>query len=712
MEQKSKFDKVMGAWDILVIAFGAMIGWGWVINSGDWITTAGFAGSIIAMLIGGLMVFFVGLTYAELTSAMPQCGGEHVFSYRAMGPTGSFVCTWMIILGYVATSAFEATALPTVITYLFPDFNQVYLYSIAGKDIYLTTIVLGVGVAILITVINIKGAKTAAILQTVLTAIIAIAGILLVVGSAINGDMGNITGQMWESGAGNTLGSVFKVACMTPFLFIGFDVIPQAAEEINVPYKKIGKIMLLSIFLAVAWYLMIIFAVCYIMPQSEIAKEMMSQNGLVSAKAIEIAFRSPLMGKVLIIGGLCGIITSWNSFLMGGSRALYSMGESLMIPKMFGKLGKNKTPEAAIILCGIACVAAPFFGRGVLVWLVDAASFGCVIAYMFVSISFCILRKKRPEMERPYKVKAGKFVGVMAVLMAGFMTLLYIIPASFSAALVWQEWVVVGIWLALGVFFYFYSKRKYGAEFGRDIFIVDESKTVEEEPALLPNAKYPDRHFVITMGCEYGSGGPEIARMVADYFGIEYYDRDLVDKVVQEIGVDKGLVEEADTKIGVRYAFDTSYGVRYANLSNRVIDAQFQAIHDFAKHSCVIVGRSSDYILRDTEDVMNVFIYAPQKDEIAAVMKKKGLNERKAEEEWENVEKSQHARHEYITGKKRGDRHTRDILLNSSLLGWDATAQFIEELVERRFGLTEETLKKEAWRANERIYDQNRNRRI
>ena len=696
MEQKSKFDKVMGAWDILVIAFGAMIGWGWVINSGDWITTAGFAGSIIAMLIGGLMVFFVGLTYAELTSAMPQCGGEHVFSYRAMGPTGSFVCTWMIILGYVATSAFEATALPTVITYLFPDFNQVYLYSIAGKDIYLTTIVLGVGVAILITVINIKGAKTAAILQTVLTAIIAIAGILLVVGSAINGDMGNITGQMWESGAGNTLGSVFKVACMTPFLFIGFDVIPQAAEEINVPYKKIGKIMLLSIFLAVAWYLMIIFAVCYIMPQSEIAKEMMSQNGLVSAKAIEIAFRFPLMGKVLIIGGLCGIITSWNSFLMGGSRALYSMGESLMIPKMFGKLGKNKTPEAAIILCGIACVAAPFFGRGVLVWLVDAASFGCVIAYMFVSISFCILRKKRPEMERPYKVKAGKFVGVMAVLMAGFMTLLYIIPASFSAALVWQEWVVVGIWLALGVFFYFYSKRKYGAEFGRDIFIVDESKTVEEEPAVLPNAKYPDRHFVITMGCEYGSGGPEIARMVADYFGIEYYDRDLVDKVVQEIGVDKGLVEEADTKIGVRYAFDTSYGVRYANLSNRVIDAQFQAIHDFAKHSCVIVGRSSDYILRDTEDVMNVFIYAPQKDEIAAVMKKKGLNERKAEEEWENVEKSQHARHEYITGKKRGDRHTRDILLNSSLLGWDATAQFIEELVERRFGLTEETLKKEA----------------
>lgn len=700
MEQNSKFDKVMGAWDILVIAFGAMIGWGWVINSGDWITTAGFMGSIIAMLIGGLMVFFVGLTYAELTSAMPQCGGEHVFSYRAMGPTGSFVCTWMIILGYVATSAFEATALPTVITYLFPKFNQVYLYSIAGKDIYLTTILLGVGVAVLITFINIRGAKTAAILQTVLTAIIAIAGILLVVGSAINGDGANITGQMWESGTGTTLGSVFKVACMTPFLFIGFDVIPQAAEEINVPYKKIGKIMLLSIFLAVAWYLLIIFAVCYIMPQSAIVQEMSSQNGLVSAKAIEIAFRSPLMGKVLIIGGLCGIITSWNSFLMGGSRALYSMGESLMIPKMFGKLGKHKTPEAAIILCGIACVVAPFFGRGVLVWLVDAASFGCVIAYMFVSISFCILRKKKPEMARPYKVKAGKFVGAMAVLMAGFMTLLYIVPASFSAALVWQEWVVVGIWLALGVFFYFYSKKKYGAEFGRDIFIVEDGgKSEEQEETVLPNAKYPDKHFVITVGCEYGSGGPQIAKMVADRLGIEYYNRDLVDKVVAQIGVDKGLVEEADTKIGVRYAFDTSYGVRYANLSNRVIDAQFQAINDFAnKSSCVIVGRSSDYILRNRDDVLNVFIYAPQEDEIAAVMKEKGIkNMRKAKEEWESVDKAQHARHEYITGKKRGDRHTRDMLINSSILGWDETADMIIDMIDRKFEQDDaKQLKKEA----------------
>lgn len=83
MEQKtSEFDKVLGAWDILVIAFGAMIGWGWVVSSGNWIESGGVLGAAIAFAIGGIMIFFVGLTYAELTAAMPQCG---VSTYSAIG---------------------------------------------------------------------------------------------------------------------------------------------------------------------------------------------------------------------------------------------------------------------------------------------------------------------------------------------------------------------------------------------------------------------------------------------------------------------------------------------------------------------------------------------------------------------------------------------------------------------------------------------------
>lgn len=424
-KKKSEFDKVFSVWDILVIAFGAMIGWGWVVSSGDWIQTGGVLGAIIGFAIGGIMVFFVGLTYAELTAAMPQCGGEHVFSYKAMGPIGSFICTWAIILGYVSVVCFEACALPTIIQYIYPAFLKGYLYTVAGFDIYASWLAVAVVTALFITFINIKGAKTAAILQTVLTIIIGAVGILLIVSSAIKGDVSNLSGQLFAGTGGEALSKVMKVALMTPFFFIGFDVIPQAAEEINVPLKKIGKILILSIVLAVAFYALIIFGVGYIMNASDIANSM-EGSGLVTADAMAKAFNSSIMAKVLIVGGMCGIVTSWNSFLIGGSRAMYSMAESYMIPRFFVKLHKkNKTPINALLLIGLLSVIAPFFGRKMLVWIVDAGNFGCCLAYCMVALSFIILRSKRPDMPRPYKVKNYKFVGVMAVLMLGLMVVMY-----------------------------------------------------------------------------------------------------------------------------------------------------------------------------------------------------------------------------------------------------------------------------------------------
>ncbi len=194
------------------------------------------------------------------------------------------------------------------------------------------------------------------------------------------------------------------------------------------------------------------------------------------------------------------------------------------------------------------------------------------------------------------------------------------------------------------------------------------------------------KHIVITIGCEYGAGGPQIGRMLADTLGIEYYDRDLVDKVVDELGVDKGLVEKADTEAHVQYAFETRLGPRYANLTNRVISYQYEVIHQMAeKSSCVIIGRSSDYILQDRHDVLNFFIYAPEDIRIRSVMAQKGITEDKARELVKYNDEMNHARHKYITGTNRGDRHNRHLLIDSSLLGWEETAKYLLMLVEMKY---------------------------
>ena len=474
-KKKSNFDKVLGAGDILVIAFGAMIGWGWVVSSGDWIGRGGVFGAAFGFVIGGIMIFFVGLAYAELTSAMPQCGGEQVFSHRAFGPIGSFVCAWAIILGYIGAACYEACALPTIIAFIFPDFLQGYLYTIGGFDIYASWLAVAILVAVFITLVNIRGVKTAAIVQSILTIIIAGVGIVLIIAGFTRGDAINLEGQKFVGeGLTGLLKSSIAVATLTPFYLMGFDVIPQAAEEINVEPKKIGFMLLFSIICAVVFYAFVIIAVGYCLNPEEIVKAS-EGNGLVSATALGKVLNSDIFSKVVVIGGMCGIITTWNAFMMGGSRAMYSMGESYMIPRSFAKLHpKFKTPINCLLLIGLLTVIAPFAGKKMLLWISDAASFACSFAYCMVAMSFVRLRFKEPNLNRPYKIKNFHIVGILAIILSFLMVILC------GIGLAPQEWGMVLGWAILGVIFGFIAKSAYKENFGNLIHIVSEEPTNDE----------------------------------------------------------------------------------------------------------------------------------------------------------------------------------------------------------------------------------------
>lgn len=464
--RESEFSKVLNAGDVLVVAFGAMIGWGWVVSSGQWITSGGVLGTVLGFIIGGIMIYFVGLCYAELTTAMPKCGGEHVFSYKAFGSIGAYICTWSIILSYIGVVCYEAVSFPTILQYVFPKIARGYLYSVGGFDIYFTWLLIAIGMALLILFLNIIGMKKAARFQKILTCVIAAVGIALVAGAAYSGNVNNLQNQLLVGDTnGEIIQNIAKVAIMTPFFLFGFDVIPQAAEEINVPLKKLGKMMILSIIMAVSFYVLVVLVVGYVMNAGQIKTSMSSATGLVTADAMGVAFNNANMAKVLIIGGLCGIVTSWNSFLIGGSRALYSMSVSYMLPRKFAVLHKKyNTPVNSLLLIGALSVISPFFGRSMLVWIVDAGNFACCFAYCIVSLSFIVLRRKEADMRRPYKVKHYKFVGIVAVIMSGTMSAMYIIPET-NCTLVWQEWIIVGGWILLGIIMAYISKKKYGDKF-------------------------------------------------------------------------------------------------------------------------------------------------------------------------------------------------------------------------------------------------------
>ena len=438
--QKPRFKRVLTRLDTVALAFGAMIGWSWVLLTGAWIGSAGTLGAVIAFIGGGLVILCVALTYAELASAMPSAGGEHVYSMRALGAGWSFVCSWAIIFGYMAVAAFEAVALPYALAQFFPSINSGVLWVVAEWEVTIGFVALGIIASIVITWVNILGIRPAAFVQKVVTLGILLSGVVFLTGVTLNGDAANFEPSFVDNYRG-----VFAVLVMVPIMFVGFDVIPQTAEEINLPFRTIGLLVVVSVIAAVLWYAVMIIGVGFSLDAGARA-----DAALTTADASGAVWNSSAARTLLIIGGIAGILTSWNAFILGASRLVYAMAADGQLPKFLADIHpRYGTPYKALILLGLINCLSPWFGRPILVWLLNAGSFGVIVAYVLVTLSFLVLRFREPDLPRPYRLAFGKILGGVAFVLSLAMTLLFL-PGS-PAALSWpNEWSICLIWVMLG----------------------------------------------------------------------------------------------------------------------------------------------------------------------------------------------------------------------------------------------------------------------
>ncbi len=446
-----KLNRTLSFTDVLVLAFSTMIGWGWVSLTGTWVVQGGALGAAIAFGLGAVLCIFVGLAYCELTPMLPYAGGELVFAYKAMGYHASWLTGWMITFAYIGVAAWEGPALATAIDYLVPIPRLGYLYTVSGFDIYLSWLVIPALAGAILIFINFRGISISARFQAVVTTILALGGVVFAIISVIKGEPSNVQPLVT-----NTNG-VFTVVLAVPAMFVGFDVIPQAAEEMNLPVKKIPKAIIASICLAAAWYIIMILSAAFTAP-----REVLSESGLTVANALSYATKGVFASKLIIVTAIMGILTSWNGFIIGATRVLFSMGRAGMLPRVFGTLhSRHKTPFFSTLFVGIITIFTPLLGKNSLGWFVDASAFGTVIAYFMVSLSFFVLRYRYPEMERPFKIKMGKLIGVAAIVVALFFIVLYL-PLG-PSSLTGIEWVIVLSWVVVGLIFYLISLKNYHA---------------------------------------------------------------------------------------------------------------------------------------------------------------------------------------------------------------------------------------------------------
>jgi basic amino acid/polyamine antiporter, APA family len=472
--QRPQLQKGIGKAGMFSLAFGAMIGVGWVTAMGSWLSNAGPLGAVIAFAVGGLLMLAIGLCYAEVTSALPLSGGEVAYAYKSYGTSKAYIVGWFLVFGYLSVSAFEAVSISKVISYLIPSIDYWELYSVNGSPIYLSHLLLSAFFVVLISTINYTGAKNSSRFQVGLTVLFIGLTFVFVIAGMIMGDWDNLSPLFSTNNSSSITAGVAMVLVTVPFWFVGFDTIPQAAEEAksSISAKTIGLLIPLSIVAAVSFYILLIISTSIAAPWNEIIS-----GKLPTAKAFEIATGSPFLVKLILVTAIVGLLTSWNGFFLAGSRVLFAMGRGKIIAPILGKSHtKYKTPYVAVLFSGLVTFLASLMGPGAMGAFVNVGSLCIVIAFFGVSASFLTLRKKFPDLHRPYKTSGGKILGYVGLVGSFGILSIMVFPNS-PVALVWPfEWVIFLSFSVLGMTTWMLStkSRNRVTKKERDYLILDK----------------------------------------------------------------------------------------------------------------------------------------------------------------------------------------------------------------------------------------------
>lgn len=462
MKNDVKLEKKLSPINVLSLALGCIIGWGAFVMPGNtFLVNAGPLGTVIAMLIAAMVMILIAFNYHFMINKYPVAGGEFTYAQMAFGENHAFLCSWFLGLSYLAIVPLNATALALIGRNLMNNVLQVgFHYSVAGYDIYLGEIVLAVVALVLFAWLSICGVKFAGVFQTGLV-------FALVGGVAIIGIAALLSPEVkWSNHSpafypgASRLSGVLAVVAVAPWAFVGFDTIPQAAEEFKFSPKKTRMIMIFSIFFGALVYVILNTVTAAVIPDgynswNEYIDEANSLSGLISLPTFHAAYM--LLGNIgLVLVGiavLAAILSGVIGFYMAASRLLYSMSNDNVLPKWFGKLHeKYKTPSNAILFVLFVSLIAPFFGRTALGWIVDMSSVGAAVGYAYTSAAAFKFAKKEGN-------KGIMFTGLIGFIMGIVFVLLLLVPV-FECSLGKESYICLAIWILLGLAFYVWTRRR------------------------------------------------------------------------------------------------------------------------------------------------------------------------------------------------------------------------------------------------------------
>jgi APA family basic amino acid/polyamine antiporter len=441
---ETKFKPVLGLWDATMIVAGSMIGSGIFIVGADILRNVGGSGWLIAVwLITGFMTITAAVSYGELSGMFPKAGGQYVYLKEAYNPLVAFLYGWSFFaVIQTGTIAAVGVAFSKFTAYLIPAVSEDIVLLDLGFTHISPAQLLSIVIIILLTYINTKGVEGGKAIQTTFTVakLLSLFGLIAFGLIMMKGDVwtANWT-NAWDLHKLNTDGSIETyttiaavgaiAAAMVGSIFSSdaWNNVTFIAGEIKNPQRNIGLSLFLGTLIVTIIYVTANIMYTAVLPLHEIAYAEKDRVAVAASHAIFGNIGTVIIALMIMVSTFgCN-----NGLILAGARVYYTMAKDGLFFKQAGQLNKFAVPQQSLwvqcILASLWCLSGKYGD------LLDMVSFVVVLFYMLTIVGIFILRKKRPDLPRPYKAFGYPILPLIYIVMGvTFCSLLIYYKPAFT----------------------------------------------------------------------------------------------------------------------------------------------------------------------------------------------------------------------------------------------------------------------------------------
>lgn len=463
----SRCVSALAAW---AVAFGCAVGWdAFTMPEKDLLTKAGPLGTVIGIIIGGLVMAVIAWNYHSMIKRYPGPGGVYTYATKAFGSDHGFICSWFLCLAYVAIVWADTTALMIVSRYMFGDlFMYGFRYSVAGVEVSLGHLVMSSS-AIAIVVALCLRRRMAICMQTVLAIVFAVGIVVCFAAAAICHTGGFETmAPAFQTDGSTHLMQVLRVVAFSPWLFIGFEAISNLSGEFSFPLRRSFAVMLAALGASVLAY-SLLSIIPALVPDGAAGGWQQLIANRDDCRTIAISGASLGRAGVTVLGitMIGAVFTNLIGNTIAASCLLAAMADDGVLPAWFGRRNRDGARSTASIAIGVLSIVVSALGAKVIEIIVDVAAIGAGIAYAYTSAA--TLKMARAEGDR-----TGKATGLCGLVFSIAIFLSFIIPNAVTEKpmMVTESYLVVVFWCLLGLLFFLsVFRRDRVRRFGHSIVV-------------------------------------------------------------------------------------------------------------------------------------------------------------------------------------------------------------------------------------------------